>query len=109
MSQHTKKLSNSIFFLAVVTVLLILTPLDSLCAEHQRENAVVKAVRKVSPVVVNISSESEVRKRVNPFSGFDMDPHFESFFRDFFDHGFERQYKRTSLGSGVIIDGKRGR
>ena len=96
------------FFLAIVTVLLILTPPDNLCAEHQRENAVVKAVRKVSPVVVNISSESEVRKRVNPFSGFDMDPHFESFFRDFFDHGFERQYKRTSLGSGVIIDGKRG-
>ena len=108
MSQHTKKLSNSMFSLTVVTVLLILTPTANLCAEHQRENAVVKAVRKVSPVVVNISSESEVRKRVNPFSGFAMDPHFESFFRDFFDHGFERQYKRTSLGSGVIIDGKRG-
>ncbi|MBW1608023.1 MAG: trypsin-like peptidase domain-containing protein, partial [Deltaproteobacteria bacterium] len=33
---------------------------------------------------------------------------FESFFRDFFDPGFEQRYKRTSLGSGVIIDGKRG-
>jgi len=107
-SQHTKKISSSIFSLVVVTVLLILTSPDNLCAEHQRESAVVKAVRKVSPVVVNISSESEVRKRVNPFSGFDMDPYFESFFRDLFDHGFEHQYKRTSLGSGVIIDGKRG-
>jgi serine protease Do len=37
-----------------------------------------------------------------------MDPNFESFFRDFFDPGFEQKYKRTSLGSGVIIDGKRG-
>ena len=37
-----------------------------------------------------------------------MDPYFESFFRDFFDPGFEQRYKRTSLGSGVIIDGKRG-
>lgn len=108
MSQHNKKLSNVIFPLAVVTVLLILATSDNLCADQQRENAVVKAVRKVSPVVVNISSESEVRQRVNPFSGFDIDPDFESFFRDFFDHGFERQYKRTSLGSGVIIDGKRG-
>jgi Do/DeqQ family serine protease len=37
-----------------------------------------------------------------------MDPFFDSFFKDFFDPGFERRYKRTSLGSGVIIDGKRG-
>jgi serine protease Do len=37
-----------------------------------------------------------------------MDPSFENFFNDFFDPGFERRYKRTSLGSGVIIDGKRG-
>jgi Do/DeqQ family serine protease len=37
-----------------------------------------------------------------------MDPNFDSFFRDFFDPGFEQKYKRTSLGSGVIIDGKRG-
>jgi serine protease Do len=37
-----------------------------------------------------------------------MDPFFDSFFKDFFDPGFEQQYKRTSLGSGVIIDGKRG-
>jgi Do/DeqQ family serine protease len=37
-----------------------------------------------------------------------MDPSFENFFNDFFDRGFERRYKRSSLGSGVIIDGKRG-
>jgi Do/DeqQ family serine protease len=37
-----------------------------------------------------------------------MDPFFESFFKDFFDHGYERRQKRTSLGSGVIIDGTRG-
>jgi len=73
-----------------------------------RENAVVKAIKKVSPAVVNISSEFEVHKRVNPFSGFGLDPSFESFFKDFFDPGYEQKYKRTSLGSGVIIDGKRG-
>ena len=32
----------------------------------------------------------------------------EKFFRDFFSPEFERREKRTSLGSGVIIDGKRG-
>jgi S1-C subfamily serine protease len=30
------------------------------------------------------------------------------FFKDFFDPGFDRKYKRTSLGSGVIIDGEKG-
>lgn len=73
---------------------------------YQRENPVVRAVQKVGPAVVNISSEYEVRS--GPFSGFGMDPFFESFFRDFFDHGFERRYKKNSLGSGVIIDGTRG-
>jgi serine protease Do len=77
-------------------------------AVNLRENAVVKAIKKVSPAVVNISSEFEVHKRVNPFSGFGLDPSFESFFKDFFDPGYEQKYKRTSLGSGVIIDGKRG-
>lgn len=77
-------------------------------AQDNRETPVVKAVRKVSPAVVNISSEYEVRKRSNPFSGFNLDPAFESFFRDFFDPGDERREQRSSLGSGVIIDGHRG-
>ncbi len=74
----------------------------------ERESPVVRAVRKVSPAVVNISSSYEVRKRANPFSGFGMDPFFEEFFKDFFDPRFESRRKSTSLGSGVIIDGKRG-
>jgi len=74
----------------------------------ERESPVVRAVRKVSPAVVNISSSHEVRKRANPFSGFGMDPFFDQFFKDFFDPRFERRQKSASLGSGVIIDGKRG-
>jgi len=92
----------------IFSIMLFVNPADNLAAENPRESAVVMAVKKVSPVVVNISSEFEVRKRVNPFSGFGMDPSFENFFNDFFDPGFERRYKRSSLGSGVIIDGKRG-
>ena len=68
----------------------------------------MRAVRKVSPAVVNISSSYAVRKRANPFSGFGMDPFFEEFFKDFFDPRFESRQKSSSLGSGVIIDGKRG-
>jgi Do/DeqQ family serine protease len=76
--------------------------------ELSRETAVVKAVRAVSPAVVNISSAYEVRKRPNPFSRFGLSPFFEEFFSDFFDPRFERRQEHTSLGSGVIIDGKRG-
>ncbi len=94
--------------LIIALFAILILPLPGHAAEYERENPVVKAVRKISPAVVNINSEYEVRRRANPFSGFKMDPFFDSFFRDFFDPGFEQKYKRTSLGSGVIIDGKRG-
>ena len=81
---------------------------NSPAAEYERKNPVVRAVSKVSPAVVNINSEYEVRRRANPFSRFRIDPRFDSFFKDFFDPGVEQRYKKTSLGSGVIIDGKRG-
>lgn len=94
--------------LSAIMALLFLAPVLGFCDNSQRETDVVKAARRVSPVVVNISSELEVRQRVNPFSGFGLDPSIESFFRDFFDPGYEQRHQRTSLGSGVIIDGKRG-
>jgi len=83
-------------------------PGASLAHELNRETAVVKAVRAVSPAVVNISSAYEVRKRTSPFSGFGMNPFFEEFFKDFYDPRFERRQEHTSLGSGVIIDGTKG-
>jgi Do/DeqQ family serine protease len=106
--QINKKLIKSISLYIIIVIAVFFAPLKSYGYEYKRENAVVSAVRKVSPAVVNISSEFEVRKRSNPFSGFGMDPFFDSFFKDFFDPGLERRQKRTSLGSGVIIDGKRG-
>jgi serine protease Do len=81
---------------------------NGFCSIETRENNVVKAVRKASPAVVNISSQYEIRKNSNPFSGYGMDPLIEKFFRDFFSPELERREKRTSLGSGVIIDGTRG-
>lgn len=78
------------------------------CATESRENSVVRSVRKVSPAVVNISSQYEIRKNSSPFSGYGMDPRIESFFNDFFSPELQRKEKRTSLGSGVIIDGSHG-
>ena len=101
---RTKRLTVIFVILGLTTVL----PGKALSAGFPRENAIVKAVKKVSPAVVNISSEYEVIKRSNPFFDFGLDPFFESFFKDFFEPNYQRRYKRNSLGSGVIIDGKRG-
>jgi len=91
-----------------IVVFVMFIPSMILCDQNidLRRNAVVKAVDAVSPAVVNISAEEEVRAR-HPFS-FGNHSLFDSFFRDFFDPGLSRKYKRTTLGSGVIIDGKRG-
>jgi len=89
-----------------VFVITAISALRTPAAEFNRENAVVKAVRKVSPAVVNISSESSAEDRQPPFTG--MDPLFEWFFRDFFESNPRRQYQKNNLGSGVIIDGRRG-
>lgn len=99
-----------IFFSALWALVVhqIILPSRGLGNEDRRETPVVRAVRKVSPAVVNIRSEFEVRERANPFSGLGLDSSLEDFFRDFFDPGVEQRYQRASLGSGVIIDGKRG-
>ena len=97
--------------LAVAFIVLGFTaflPDKTRSAGFPRENAVVKAVRKVSAAVVNISSEYEVRMRSNPFFDFGLDPFFDSFFKDFFEPRYQRRYKGASLGSGVIVDGRRG-
>jgi len=107
----TQSNKNKYFrFLAFFLSLLSLGGLGHAQAEldPRRESPIVKAIQQISPAVVNISSEYEVANQPHPFSAFGMDPFFESFFKDFFDHGSERRRKRTSLGSGIIINGSRG-
>ena len=101
--------SNFCWLTAVwLAVFLLVGPRLASAQPYPRKTPVVMAVERVSPAVVNISSEQKIRKRFNPFSGFGMDPFFDSFFKDFFDPGFEQRAQRSSLGSGVIIDGERG-
>jgi Do/DeqQ family serine protease len=94
--------------LIYTSILLLLPPHEGAAAtDSLRESAVVRAVRKVSPAVVNISTAYETRARANPFAGFGS-PFFDEFFKDFLDPRLERRREHTSLGSGVIIDGERG-
>jgi len=107
-AQYKRNLKKRVWVALGLVFMLLSMSRPAWGIASNRESAVVKAVRKVSPAVVNISSEYAVRKRINPFSGFGMDEFFDSFFKDFFDPNLKRETKRTSLGSGVIIDGKRG-
>ncbi len=108
-----KKQLNNKYILFIKTLfttffVLFYFPYLTVAVEYNRETPVVKAVRKASPSVVNISSEYTIKGHSNPFSDFNLDPFFDSFFKDFFDNGFKQRSKRSSLGSGVIIDGNRG-
>jgi len=98
----------TIILFSISLLFFLIQASDSSGHGFNRETAVVTAVRKVSPAVVNISAAYEIRKRTSPFSGFGFNPFFEEFFRDFFDPRFEGRRQYTSLGSGVIIDGEKG-
>ena len=94
---------------ALLAILSILLSADgALGRKTGRESPVVKAVERVGPAVVNISSEVSGRKQSRPFSGFGFNPFFDQFFRDFFDPYPDSRPERNTLGSGVLIDGKRG-
>jgi serine protease Do len=102
-----KKLTTNFFKISLSLTLLIsflfLTSISQGDQVFPRENAIVKAVRKVSPAVVNISTSKLVERDVNPFFSWEDDDLFNRFFRDFFEPR-KRQYVQNSLGSGVIID-----
>jgi serine protease Do len=106
--KHGKRRSYLIVLILSIISTALLISAEGSAQNLNRETPVVKAVRKVSPAVVNISSVYEVRKRTGPFSGYGLNPFFEEFFKDFFDPRFERRQQYTSLGSGVIIDGRKG-
>lgn len=86
-------------------VILIAAAL-SVGASDLRRSAVVKAVEKASPAVVNVNSDQAISGRPTPFRGMFGDSFFDEFFRDFL-APVPRGQTSTSLGSGVVID-KRG-
>lgn len=77
--------------------------LEGWAKDSARRSPVVIAVEKVGPSVVNVSTV--IQERVGPAFSFGGDDFFRDIFPEFFGR---REYSRTSLGSGVIIDGKKG-
>ncbi len=88
--------------LLLLATAMVLNEANAAAKESLRRSAIVIAVEEVSPAVVNISTV--VQERVGPMFPFSLDDFFRYFFPDF----FSREYTRTSLGSGVIIDGSKG-
>ena len=64
---------------------------------ESRRTPVVRAIERVAPATVNITSTQEIRGRANPF--FRSDPFFDEFFGRFLDPRRMVQ----SLGTGLII------
>jgi serine protease Do len=90
---------------SVVLPLLLFVPIAASTAaaltdEELRRDAVVRAVEKARPAVVNVNTEEEVS--VSPFGA--GDPFFDRFFRDFFESAPRRRVTASSLGSGVVVD-----
>lgn len=68
------------------------------------EDRVIRAVEKVSPAVVSISTERTIKRRFEfPEEPFFRGP-FEEFFRRFFEFPFPEEFKEKGLGSGMIIN-----
>ena len=90
--------------LIIIALLLAAAPVFAAPSDSPRMTPVVRAVKSVAPSVVNITTSLNVRGRApSPLEQFfgpfpDMDP-----------FGRRRaSQKRSSLGSGVIVDGPRG-
>jgi len=71
-----------------------------------RRSPVVRAVEKIAPAVVNITAARQQERSVNPFADF-FGQEFQPFFDDLFPDS-RRTVIATSLGSGVVIDGRQG-
>ena len=89
-----------LFYILITACFCLVSGLsDSLyCQENLRETPIVKAVKKVKPAVVNISTKYKIYQKINPF----RDPFFD-IFGDFFSTPYYTVRETTSLGSGVII------
>lgn len=88
---------------AIALVLCLAAPALAGGKVWPRRNAVVEAIGKSAPAVVNISTERIVKQRYGPSLHFRR-RFFDDPFRDFFKRFHSRKFKTTSLGSGVIID-----
>jgi len=94
---------TAVYFIITLWVVVssAVSPVFALTDDELRRDAVVRAVEKARPTVVNVNTEEEVA--VSPFRE-GGDPLFERFFSDFFEAAPRRRVASRSLGSGVIVD-----
>jgi serine protease Do len=87
---------------------LVLSPYGRPAAQEggvdSRRTPVVGVVERLSPAVVNISTDIYESRPANPFFGMSRDPFFDDFFDRFFGPQREMRQHRRSLGSGVLVD-----
>ena len=95
--------SRPVKLATLILAIVLLAPSGAPAADLRR-TPVVLAVERVSPAVVNISTEQVIKRRLSPFGGFLADPFFERFFEEFELPEFRQSFKTTSLGSGFIVD-----
>ena len=81
-------------------LLCLARPVKAIEENSPRFTPVVRAVRQTAPAVVNITSTQTIQRR--------KDAAFDLFFPELFPGGPRQQQGRTSLGSGVIVDGAKG-
>ncbi|MCG8470801.1 MAG: trypsin-like peptidase domain-containing protein [Desulfobacterales bacterium] len=99
-----------IIFALLLTVFTLFSPLvpHAYEATAVRRSAVVQAVEKASPAVVNISYTHLQKESASPFSRRGREEAIDRFFEDFFAPYHRNRQPSTTLGSGVIIDGEKG-
>lgn len=90
---------KSVVFRLFFAAMFALLGLPAWAISPQRQTPIVKAVSQAAPAVVNITTSSGDQTRLEKFFG----PGF-----DFFGDLPGRARKRASLGSGIIVDGKKG-
>ena len=87
------------FCLAVLSGLAGLAGPWAVASAQTRRTPVVRAIERVAPATVNITTTQQLQPVVNPF--FRRNPLFEEFFGRFAD---PRPRTAQSLGTGVVID-----
>ena len=102
LSLRTRKLiHHSITFLMLFFITRNVVTYDG-ALPYTAKMSLAPMIERVTPSVVNISSQGEVQLKFNPLLN---DP----FFRRFFNFPDQTQKRRTqSLGSGVIVDSTKG-
>jgi serine protease Do len=80
---------------------------DDLSVAEKLSNVFADVAAKVTPSVVTVFTETDVKAEARPFAGSPFEQFFggDEFFKKFFQQPeSDQNYKRMGLGSGVIID-----